>query len=64
MNRWARNLGLVLTPALVLSVALLGCSGDKEKGKAPKGTDKSGDEEGVAGKKLKPIKSGSGVLTG
>jgi len=62
MNRWARNLGLVLTPALILSVALLGCSGDKEKGKTTKSKEKTEDEE-VAGK-LKAIKTGSGVLTG
>src|SRR5262249_18576677 len=65
MNRWTRNAGLVLMPALLLSVALLGCSGDKKK----PGDGKKGDEttkgggDGVAGG-MKPVKGGKNGISG
>jgi hypothetical protein len=56
MYRWTRNLLFVLTPALVLGVSLLGCSGDnkdKKPSKAKGGDGKDGkgdkDKEGAAG---------------
>jgi hypothetical protein len=63
MNPWARRAWFVLTPALVLSITLLGCSGDKDKkgdGKKPK-TEKK--DTGPAGG-LQAIKLGNGVITG
>src|SRR6266487_3930884 len=67
MSSWARKACLVLTPALALSVALLGCSGDKD-GKKP-GDKKSSDgkKEGgddTKGPEMKAIKPGKGVITG
>jgi hypothetical protein len=49
MSRWTRTIALLLIPALVMGVTLLGCSGDKPaKGKKdrrqPKDDDGDGDE--------------------
>src|SRR6266511_1639217 len=70
MSRWARNMWLVLTPALLVSVALLGCSGDKDKkrgggdgkkdGNGKKDDGKDGDQDG----KLEPVKVGGGTISG
>jgi len=61
---------LVLTPALLVSVALLGCSGDKDKkrgggdgkkdGNGKKDDGKDGDQDG----KLEPVKVGGGTISG
>jgi len=66
MSRWIRNAGLVLMPALLLSVALLGCSGDKKKEGGKKGGEegkKDGDGEPAAGE-MKPVKVGKNVIAG
>src|SRR5690348_7624435 len=62
MSRWIRNAGLVLMPALLLSMALLGCSGDK-KGGDKKGDEKKGDGETPAGA-MKKVSVGKGTIAG
>ncbi|MBI1918608.1 MAG: hypothetical protein HYS12_28275 [Planctomycetes bacterium] len=64
MSRWARTAGLVLMPVLLLSVALLGCSGDKKKGGDGKKEDtKKDDGEPPAGA-MTPVKVGANSIAG
>src|SRR5262245_2327126 len=62
MSRWIRNAGLVLMPALLLSVALLGCSGGDGKKGDKKGDDKKGD--GTPAGDMKKVPVGKGTITG
>jgi hypothetical protein len=63
MSRWIRTAGLVLVPALLVSVALLGCSGDK-KGPDKKGPPKKDGDGDEGTGKLEPVKVGSGTISG
>src|SRR5262245_1648609 len=71
MNRWARSAVLWLAPGVVLSLALLGCSGDKKDGKggSPSKHDngKPSDDKGGGsgdGDKLTMIKGEGATITG
>ncbi|HKB42367.1 MAG TPA: hypothetical protein VKD72_38430, partial [Gemmataceae bacterium] len=66
MSRWTRTAWLVLLPALLVSVALLGCSGDKKKGggDGKKEDTKKEDSKDGGGDDMKPVPVGSGTITG
>src|SRR5262249_53750385 len=67
MSRWTRTAWLVLLPALLVSVALLGCSGDKKKGGGEgkkEGDGKKEDKGGGGDEDMKPVAVGSGIMTG
>jgi hypothetical protein len=63
MSRWTRTAWLVLLPALLVSVALLGCSGDKKKGGGD-GKKEKDDKGGGGDDEMKPVPVGSGTITG